>query len=128
MQFDPIPVYMDALKEAFPDIKVFGGFIPPDENDLPLMLVRSIIRRPATSPTTQWWLHVLSVEVQSTDPAVSNQLGADAELVVNSVVGGQEHGSIAFTETVSVDVIEDGGFTPTRYRNVLTVELTARNL
>ena len=57
MTFDPVPVVMDALKTQFPGVKVFGGAIPKDENGTPLMLVRTIVRRPATAPTTQWWLH-----------------------------------------------------------------------
>jgi hypothetical protein len=128
MSFDPVPVIMDALKAQFPGVKVFGGAIPKDENGTPLMLVRTIVRRPATAPTTQWWLHTLSVDVHSTDPAESVQLAFDAELTVNAIVGGQSGGSVAYCEVASVENIEDGAWTPTRYRNVLTVELTARNL
>ena len=126
--FDPIPTLMSALKARFPGVEVFGGSIPKDKGATPLILVRSVMRRPATSPTTQWWLHILSVDVHSTDPAEASQLGADAELAVNEIVGGQSGGSVAFCEVASVETIEDGGWTPTHYRNVLTVELTARNL
>ena len=128
MTFDPVPVFMSALSAKFPDIKVFGGSIPKGEDSVPLILVRSVIRRPATAPTTQWWLHILSVDVHSTDPAESVQLAFDAELTVNAIVGGQDDGSVAYCEVVSVENIEDGAWTPTRFRNVLTVELTARNL
>jgi hypothetical protein len=128
MNYDPVPTVMEALQAALPDVKVFGGAIPKDENGTPLILVRSVIRRPATAPTTQWWLHILSVDVHSTDPAESSQLGHDAELTVNAIVGGQSGGSVAYCEVASVENIEDGAWTPTRYRNVLTVELTARNL
>ncbi len=128
MTFDPVPVFMSALSAKFPDIKVFGGSIPKGEDAVPLILVRSVIRRPATAPTTQWWLHILSVDVHSTDPAESVQLAFDAELTVNAIVGGQDDGSVAYCEVVSVENIEDGAWTPTRFRNVLTVELTARNL
>ena len=119
---------MSALSAKFPDIKVFGGSLPKGEDSVPLILVRSVIRRPATAPTTQWWLHILSVDVHSTDPAESVQLAFDAELTVNAIVGGQDDGSVAYCEVVSVENIEDGAWTPTRFRNVLTVELTARNL
>ena len=126
--FDPVPVVMQVLKDAFPSINVFGGAIPKGEDAAPLMLVRSIVRRPATSPTTQWWLHVLSVDVHSSDPAESVQLAAEAELAVNAIVGGQSSGSVSYCEVASVETIEDGAWTPTRYRNVLTLECTARNL
>ena len=40
MNYDPVPTVMEALQAALPDVKVFGGAIPRDENGTPLILVR----------------------------------------------------------------------------------------
>ena len=42
------------------------------------------------------------------------------------LAGAKEQEVSQYCEVSSVEQIEDGGWTPTRYRNVLTIEIVAR--
>lgn len=105
---------------------VFGGYIPAG-SEPPLILVRSVARRPSTKPTTQWWDTVTAVDVHSEDAAESFSIAEAAEKAVNTVEGTQPEGVVAVCEATGIASLEDGAYTPTRYRNVVTVEATARN-
>jgi len=106
--------------------RIYGGSIPQGAL-APLILVRSVARRPTTRPTTQWWDMATVIDVQSTEPSESFQIAAAVEDAVNAVVGSQPEGVVASCEVTGSSSIEDGAYTPVRYRTVLTVEVTARN-
>ena len=117
---------MSTLQTALPNVEVFGGYIPATHDAVPVILVRAISRQPATQPTTQWWRYYITVDVMDLNPSISQGIAWDAEFAINSIGGGQGTGSISYCEVSSVEQIEDGGWTPTRYRNVLTIEIVAR--
>jgi hypothetical protein len=132
MSLDPVTVVVRTLLEddsvsAAVSGRIFGGFIPPDSLT-PLILVRSISRRPTTAPTTQWWDLTVSADVHAVDPAESFQIACAVEAAVNAVVGGQPEGVVAYSEAQRITPVEDGAWTPTRYRNVVTVQMTARSI
>jgi hypothetical protein len=108
MAYDPVATVMSTLQTALPNVEVFGGYIP------------------ATQPTTQWWRYYITADVMDLNPSISQGIAWDAEFAINSIGGSQETGSVQYCEVSSVEQIEDGGWTPTRYRNVLTIEIVAR--
>ena len=126
MAYDPVATVMSTLQTALPNVEVFGGYIPATYYAVPVILVRAISRQPATQPTTQWWRYYITADVMDLNPSVSQGIAWDAEFAINSIGGSQETGSVQYCEVSSVEQIEDGGWTPTRYRNVLTIEIVAR--
>ena len=126
MAYDPVSTVMTALQTALPAVEVFGGYIPATHDSTPVILVRSITRQPLTKPTTQWWRYYITVDVMDLNPSVSQGMAWEAEFAINSIGGSQGTGSVQYCEVSSVEQIEDGGWTPTRYRNVLTIEIVAR--
>ncbi len=126
MAYDPVATVMSTLQTALPNVEVFGGYIPSTYDAVPVILVRAISRQPATQPTTQWWRYYITADVMDLNPSVSQGIAWDAEFAINSIGGSQETGSVQYCEVSSVEQIEDGGWTPTRYRNVLTIEIVAR--
>lgn len=105
---------------------VFGESIPPGARP-PLVLVRSVMRVPFTRPTTVWWEFTNAVDVQSEDPAESFDISVAVERAVDSWNGVDPDGVIASAVVANTSFYEDGSYTPTRYRNVVTVESTARD-
>ena len=105
---------------------VFGESIPAN-TDAPLVLVRSVVRRPATSPTTVWWEFTLTVDVHSEQPSESHDLAVAVEAATPTIAGSHPEGVVADSTVADTTFLEDGSWTPTRYRNVVTVYLTARD-
>ena len=126
MAYDPVATVMSTLQTALPNVEVFGGYIPATNDAVPVILVRAISRKPATQPTTQWWRYYITADVMDLNPSISQGIAWEAEFAINSIGGSQGTGSISYCEVSSVEQIEDGGWTPTRYRNVLTIEIVAR--
>lgn len=115
----------DAAVKALVGAKVFGGKVPPNAVP-PLIVVRGIARRPATQPTTQWWETAIAIDSQAEDPSVSFQTACAAEDVVNGIRGATPTAVVQAATVTGTSIIEDGAFTPTRYRSVATAEITAR--
>jgi len=131
MSFDPVPVLVQALltddKIAnWTSGRVYGGFIPEGAT-APLVLVMLTSSRPSTSPPTQWFDHLVTVEVQAEDSGVSFQIASAAMPVLNRIAGTVTDGVVSSSEVTGLSVFEDGAFTPTRFRNVLSVDMTARD-
>lgn len=105
---------------------VFGESIPPDTSS-PLVLVRSVVRRPGTAPMTVWWEHTLTVDVHSEQPSESHDLAVAVEAVIPTLAGSHLEGVVADSTVTDSTFLEDGSWTPTRYRNIVTVSLTARD-
>ena len=105
---------------------IYGGFIPKEAAP-PLVLVKDVARRPTTRPTTQWWDLVAVVDLHAEDPAAVFDITAPVEAAVRSVVGSQPEGVFQSCDAVGISSMEDGTYTPTRFRNLVTVEATARS-
>lgn len=107
-------------------VPVFGETLPAD-TPAPAVLVRSVSRRPSTAPTTVWWEHTLFVDVHSEDPSESHDLAVAVEVAVAALAGSHPEGVVAHSAVDDTTFVEDGSWTPTRYRNVVTVSMTARD-
>jgi hypothetical protein len=105
---------------------VFGQSIPSDVA-APLVLVRSVTRRPSAAPSLAWWEHTLFIDVHSEDPSESHDLAMAVEQAVALLAGSHPEGVVANSTVDDTTFVEDGSWTPTRYRNVVTVSLTARD-
>jgi hypothetical protein len=106
--------------------RVFGETIPPN-TPAPCVLVRSATRSPFTKPTTVWWRYTLTVDVHSESPSQSFDITVAVEKAINDQIGSHPDGVVANAVVVSTSFIEDGSWTPTRYRNVVSVAVTARD-
>lgn len=128
---DGVEIIVNALKAAtavtalVPATSIVGGQVPAGAK-APMILVRGIARRPSTKPTTQWWDMAVSIDCQSEDPATAYQMACAAEDAINSIVGKNSGGVVQASEATGISIIEDGAFTPPRFRNTITAELTAR--
>lgn len=131
MSADLVAALVRALSDS-PEISgwatggIFGGFIPKDAVP-PLVLVKDVARRPTTRPTTQWWDLVAVVDIHAEDPAATFDITAPIEEAVRSVAGSQPEGVFQSCDAVGITSMEDGTYTPTRFRNLVTVEATARS-
>ncbi len=106
--------------------RIYGGLIPSGAM-APLVLVQSVSSKPTTRPTTQWWDSIATVDVHSEDPLDSLSIAQAVEVIVNTVSGSQPEGVFAVCEATGIASIPDGAFTPTRFRNIVTVVATARS-
>jgi hypothetical protein len=123
---------MTQVLLADPDVggvvggRVFGESVPPDTPP-PYVLVRSVTRYPFTRPTTVWWRHALTVDVHSESPTQSFDISLAVEKAMNEQIGSHPDGVVANAVVESTSFFEDGTWTPTRYRNVVSVSVTARD-
>ena len=132
MFFDPVPVIVSALLAddrvaTLTSGRVFGGFIP-EGSEPPLIVVMLTTSRPTTSPPSQWRDFLVTVDVQAEDSGVSFQIASAAMSVLNKIAGTVTEGVVSSTEVTGTTAIEEGAFTPTRFRNALTVDMTARDI
>jgi hypothetical protein len=74
-----------------------------------------------------WWEHTLTVDVHAEQPSASHDLAVTVEAVVATLAGSHPEGVVADSTVDDTTFLEDGSWTPTRYRNIVTVALTARD-
>ncbi len=115
----------DAEITDFVGDRVFGFRIPKDAEP-PLIVVMTNSQYPADAPAAEWWSSVTSVDVHTVDPALSAEIADVVRRVVPKVVGAREEGVVADSQVESVLSIVDDGWTPTRFRQIVTVDVTAR--
>lgn len=127
---DPAAILVDALNNdptVFADLNgnVFAYRIPPEAAP-PLALVLVPSAFPAAAPTSEWWTYMASIDIHTETPAASQDIAEKVSRLVYSIVGDTSHGVVSDCQVASVTAITDGGWTPTRYRQIVTVDLTAR--
>lgn len=108
------------------DSRVFGYKIPKDQ-PAPLALVYVQQNRPFTTPSTCWWDMMVIVDVHSEDPKEAETMAQAAIAFLPTLVGKHPEGVLADCRVASSVMIPDDGWTPVRYRHVVTVDVTARN-
>lgn len=106
--------------------RVFGYKIPAGA-DSPLIVVTALQSRPFTTPSTVWWDTMVTVDIHSEDPKESEALSQAALAFLPTLVGSHAEGVLADCQVDSSLLVVDDGWTPTRYRHVVTVDVTARN-
>lgn len=127
---DPALILVDALNSD-PDISndLTGGIyayrIPPEAVP-PLALVLVPVTTPAAPPTVEWWESMATVDIHTETPQASLDVAQKVARLTPTVVGPRSGGVVADCQVASVSSVVDGGWTPTRYRQVVTVNLTAR--
>ena len=104
---------------------IYAYRIPPDATP-PLALVLVPGNFPAAAPTIEWWQSMATIDIHAESPAVSNNIADRITQVVTNIVGSYNQAVVADCQVTSVASIVDGAWTPTRYRQVVTVDLTAR--
>ena len=132
MAVDAVEVLVRTLlaDEAISNLvsgRIYGGTIPAGAST-PLLLVRNISRMPATIPATVWWDLLASIDVHSENPSESYQIACAVSDTVNAISGTLPEGVVQKCEASDIASIEDGAWTPTRFRNVVTVSFTARSI
>lgn len=105
---------------------VYGASIPPDASP-PFAVVRSVSHSPTAPPATSWWDTTVTADVHSEDPIESIQVAADIASALAVIEDVYPEGVVASVRLRDILTIEDGAFTPTRSRNIVTVSVTARD-
>lgn len=127
---DLVREYVDAVNSD-PDLaavlgdRVFGFRIPEDAVP-PLAVVQTFQYTPAARPTTAWWRGLVSVDFHSENPGESLALAARMTDIAATVVGVRATCVITDSQVESRQPVVDDGWTPTRFRQVVTVDVTAR--
>ena len=104
---------------------VFGYRIPQGAS-LPLAVITHVQTTQTARPTGAWWSGFVSVDFQSDDPDVALALATRMTDVAPMIVGTRATCVVSDCQVESIQPIIDDGWTPTRFRQVVSVELTAR--
>jgi hypothetical protein len=104
---------------------IYAYRIPPTANP-PLALIQVPNMYPATSPQTTWWDVMASVDVHCEAPRDSVVISSEVQRVIPTIFGSHPSGVVADSQVESNHSVVDGAWTPTRYRQVVTVTMTAR--
>jgi hypothetical protein len=112
-------------------VKVYGHRIPDPGTRKPvptppLVVVTAAQATPSTRPQTQWWRTLASVDFHANDPATALELAARMREIAPTIVGGRATCVITDCQVESIQPVIDDGWTPTRFRQVVTVDVTAR--
>lgn len=127
---DPCLILVDALNND-PGISaslsggVYAYRIPPEATP-PLALVMVPMSQPAAAPTSSWWTYMMTIDIHTETPAASQLLAELVSSLVFQIVGDTPGGVVADCQVASISAITDGAWTPTRYRQVVTVDMTVR--
>jgi hypothetical protein len=127
---DPAAILVDVLSNdagisAILSGGVFAYRIPPDAVT-PLALVMVPAAMPAAAPTFEWWTYMATIDIQTDSPQSSLTVSDLVSQAVYKVVGNYPTGVVADCQVGSIAAITDGSWTPTRFRQVVTVDMTAR--
>jgi len=115
----------DAALSAGLSGGIYAYRIPPEAQP-PLAVIQVPTKTPTTQPQTAWWDIYASIDIHSEQPQQSVALADEMQRLVPTIVGITPGGVVADCQVVSTASIPDGAWTPTRYRQVVTVTLTAR--
>jgi hypothetical protein len=127
---DVAAIVVEALNDD-PEIsaELSGGIyayrIPPEATP-PLALVMVPSAQPAAAPTVEWWTYMVTIDIHSEAPVGSLTVADAVTRMVPSIVGTHSTGVVADSQVDVITSITDGAWTPTRYRQIVTVDLTAR--
>jgi hypothetical protein len=109
---------------------MFGVLIPKSgpDSDLspPLLVVVESQRIPAARPQTGWREHTLSVDIHGGTPGEAFDIASVVEVAAPTFVGVHATSVVTDCQVESVQPVIDDGWTPTRFRQVVTVVVTAR--
>lgn len=106
--------------------RVYGASIP-EGAVTPFAVVRAVSHSPTAPPVLEWWDTTTTVDIHSEDPIESIQVAADVAAAVAKIEDAYPEGVVASVRLRDILTIEDGAFTPTRSRNIVTVSITARD-
>jgi hypothetical protein len=116
----------DELSAAL-GTRIYGYRIPDSDDAVPpLCLVGAPSSVPSTRPQTTWWAYLATVDFHTDNPADSLALSSRLEQLAPSFVGFHSSSVVADSQVDSVQPVIDDDWTPTRFRQVVTVALTAR--
>lgn len=116
----------DADVSAALGSQVYGASIPEGAVP-PFAVVRAVSHAPTAPPVMQWWDTTTTVDIHSEDPIESIQVAADVAAAVAKIEDAYPEGVVASVRLRDILTVEDGAFTPTRSRNIVTVSITARD-
>ena len=115
----------DAELAATLDDRVFG-FRIPEKAEPPLALVLEFQTVPAARPTSEWWRGLVSIDIHAETPGESLALSKRVAELVPTFVGAHASCVIADSQVESIQAVIDDAWTPTRFRQVVTVVVAAR--
>jgi hypothetical protein len=104
---------------------IFGYRIPQNATP-PLVLVTVPQSTPVAAPSSSWSEFMCVVDVHSESPALSLAVGQRVEGLLSQVSGSFATAVVSGMRVESNQSVVDDGWTPTRFRQVVTVDVTAR--
>jgi hypothetical protein len=102
------------------------GYSIPQAAVVPLILITQVQTIPVTNPQTIWWDSMVTIDIHSNEPAESAAIAHLVMELLPQIVGGPETLVVADSRIDTCETIVDDGWTPIRYRQIVTVDLTAR--
>lgn len=120
---DAINADMDVVSEL--QGGVFAFRIPPEAVP-PLALVMIQGSFPAAAPSIEWWRYLVTIDVHTDSPQKSMMIADKMKSLVSSIFGDTPGGVVADCQIDSINAVTDGAWTPTRYRQIVTIDLMAR--
>ncbi len=117
----------DAELALILDGRVYGYSIPAGAGaEPPLVVVIPNQSTRGTFPQTQWWKSLVSIDFHATDPETALALATRMQAVAPTIVGVRDTCVISDCQVDSVQPVADDGWTPTRFRQIVSVVVTAR--
>lgn len=120
-QFKADPEIALATKGA-----VFAYRIP-QQTEPPLVLVQVPMTEPIAAPSSEWDSWMVTVDVHANDVQTSRPLAKHIERLLSQFSGAYPQAVVAGIRVESNQSIVDDGWTPTRFRQIVTVDVTARD-
>lgn len=102
------------------------GIRIPQDTPAPLVLVTMVSQTSSTAPQTGWWRTLLALDFQSEDPKLTREMAFHIATRAPQFAGIHGTAVVTDSQVVSNQSLVDDGWTPTRFRQIVTVEVTAR--
>jgi hypothetical protein len=105
---------------------VAGGRLP-DGATLPAVRVLTTQNMPAARPTLSWWLGMVQLDCLTSSAITAFDLAAKVVASLYDLIGNGSPVAVADVSVVDIQFVDDRDFTPPASRQIVTVDITARN-
>jgi hypothetical protein len=102
------------------------GIRIPQDTPAPLVLITMVSQTGSTAPQTGWWKTLLALDFHAEDPKQTREMAFHIASRAPQFAGIHGTAVVTDSQVVSNQSLVDDGWTPTRFRQIVTVEVTAR--
>ena len=115
----------DSALESVLDGRIYG-YVQPEGAPRPFIVITATSIVNVARPTRQWKNTLAVLNIHSEDAIESNDIATLVDEFVPTFVGIHDSCVVQDSQVESIQPVTDDGWTPIRFRNVVTVDLTAR--